>query len=135
MSIAKTRSMESYMNDTAGLPETIARSIDLLLDSLGGLEALIALYREADRSWTPDEMASHLRITHRAARQELDRLSSRGVAHASGADGERAYRYRPRDPTHAEHVARIADAYATRRIETINYVASSSLRRIRPGSV
>jgi predicted ArsR family transcriptional regulator len=123
------------MSETAGLPEPVARSIDLLLDSLNGLEALLALYRDADRAWTPDEMASHLRITPRAARQELERLTSRGVVDTSGIDGQRLYQYRPRDAPHAEHVARIADAYAVRRIETINYVASSSLRRIRPSAV
>jgi predicted ArsR family transcriptional regulator len=123
------------MSESARLPEPVARSIDLLLDSLNGLEALLALFREADRAWTTDEMASHLRVTTRAARQELERLSSRGVADASGIDGRRVYQYSPRDALHAEHVARIADAYAVRRIETINYVASSSLRRIRPGTV
>ena len=123
------------MSETAGLPAPVARSIDLLLDSLNSLEALLALYRDADRAWTPDEMASHLRITPRAARQELERLTSRGVVDTSGIDGQRLYQYRPRDAPHAEHVARIAGAYAVRRIETINYVASSSLRRIRPSAV
>jgi hypothetical protein len=126
---------EPYIIEHAGLPEPVARSIDLLLDSLNGLEALLALYRDVERGWTPDEMASHLRVSPRAARQELERLSSRGVADACGIDGRKVYQYRPRDALHAEHVARIADAYAVRRIETINYVASSSLRRIRPGGV
>ena len=123
------------MSETAGLPEPVEHSIDLLVDSLSGLEALLSVYREPDRSWTPDQLAARLRISPRAARQELDRLRERGVAESAVSGSGPVYRYRPVDPTQARHVARIADAYSTRRIETINYVASSSLRRIRPGGV
>lgn len=122
------------MNETAGLPGPVAHSIDLLVDSLNGLEALLSLYREADRSWTPDQLAAHLRISPRAARQELDRLSARGVVEVADLGAEAIYHYRPADPAQAAHVARIAEAYATRRIETINYVASGRLRRMRSGA-
>jgi predicted ArsR family transcriptional regulator len=123
-----------YMSETAGLPAPVAHSIDLLVESLGGLEALLALHRESARSWTPDEMAAHLRISPRAARQELDRLSERGVADRALSGDDPVYRFRPADADQAAHVARIAEAYATRRIETINHVASSRLRRIRAGA-
>ena len=121
------------MSETAGLPGPVAHSIDLLVESLGGLEALLALHRESDRSWTPEEMAAQLRISPRAARQELDRLSERGVADRALSGDDPVYRYRPADADQAAHVARIAEAYATRRIETINHVASSQLRRMRAG--
>jgi predicted ArsR family transcriptional regulator len=120
-----------YMTETVGLPASIAHSIDLLVESLGGLEALLALHRESERSWTADEMAAHLRISPRAARQELDRMTARGVAARALSGDDPVYRYRPADADQAAHVARIADAYATRRIETINHVASSRLRRMR----
>lgn len=119
------------MSETAGFPEPIARSIDLLVDSLHGLEALLALYRETDRTWTAAQLAKHLRISPRVAAEELERLQARGVAE-SGSDGrELVFRYRPVDSIHAAHVARIAEAYTTRRIEMINHVASSRLRRVR----
>jgi predicted ArsR family transcriptional regulator len=119
------------MTETAGFPEPVARSIDLLIDSLHGLEALLALYRETDRTWTAAELAKQLRISPRVAADELQRLQSRGVAE-SGSDGrDLVFRYHPVDSTHAAHVARIAEAYATRRIEIINHVASSRLRRVR----
>ncbi len=121
------------MAEGVGLPESVAHSVDLLIDSLGGLEVLIALYREADRTWTPDQMASFVRMSPRAARLELERLSARGVADSHELGDDSIFRYWPVDSAHAAHVARIAAAYASRRIEVINYVASGTLRRIRPG--
>lgn len=122
-------------SESSGLPELIAHSVDLLVDSLNGLEVLIALYRAADRTWTPDQVASLLRMSPRAARHELERLTARGVADSSGAGDDSIFCYQPLDSTQAAHVARIADAYATRRIEIINYVASGNLRRMRAGSL
>lgn len=119
------------MSETAGFPERVARSIDLLVDSLNGLEALLALYRETDRTWTANQLAKRLRISPRAASHELERLRARGVAEGESDGNELVFRYRPVDSIHAAHVARIAEAYATRRIETINHVASSRLRRVR----
>jgi predicted ArsR family transcriptional regulator len=119
------------MSETTGFSEPVARSIDLLVDSLIGLEALLALYRETDRIWTAADLARQLRISMRAARHELERLRARGVAEADSDGNELVFRYRPVDSIHADHVARIAEAYATRRIETINHVASSRLRRVR----
>ena len=119
------------MSETTGFPGPVARSIDLLVDSLNGLEALLALYRETDRTWTANELAKRLRISPRAAGHELERLQARGIAEAESDGHELVYRYHPVDSTHAAHVARIADAYATRRIEMINHVASSRLRRVR----
>lgn len=119
------------MSETAGFPAPVARSINLLVDSLHGLEALLALYREKDRTWTATELAKRLRISTRVAADELERLQARGVAE-SGSDGtELVFRYHAVDSIHAAHVARIAEAYATRRIEMINHVASSRLRRVR----
>ena len=122
------------MAESGGLPEPIAHSVDLLVESLSGLEVLIALYRDVERSWSAAEIACLLRITPRAALHELERLNAHGVAERGTYGGEPIFCYCPADPAQAAHVARIATAYATRRIETINHVASSTLRRIRPGS-
>ncbi|SRR6266545_4940206 len=119
------------MGDGAGLPELVARSVDLLVDSLGGLEVLMALYRASDRTWTADQIASLLHMSRRAARNELERLSERGVADSQQVGDEPMFCYCPLDSAQAAHVARIADAYSTRRIEIINHVASGSLRRMR----
>jgi predicted ArsR family transcriptional regulator len=123
------------MVDGRGLPRQVTRSLDLLVDSLSGLEVLIALYRENGRTWTAAQMASYLRITPRVAQQELERLGARGVVESEGAGGASLFCYRPIDRAHAAHVARVAEAYATRHIETINHVASGSLKRMRAGSV
>jgi predicted ArsR family transcriptional regulator len=119
------------MSETAGFPEPVTRSIDLLVDSLHGLEALLALHRETDRIWTAAELAKRLRISPRAAADELERLEARGVAESARDGREVVFRYRPVDAVHAAHVARIAEAYSTRRIEMINHIASSRLRRVR----
>jgi predicted ArsR family transcriptional regulator len=119
------------MSETAGFPEPVARSVDLLVDSLNGLEALLALYRESDRIWTAGDLARQLRISTRAARHELERMRALGVAEADSDGREMVFRYRPVDSIQAAHVVRIAEAYTTRRIEMINHVASGRLRRVR----
>lgn len=111
-----------------GLPAAVAESVDLLVDSLDGLEVLLALAREPGREWTAAQISVHLRISERAALDALERLGQRGVAQVSPA---RAFRWGPAGDRERAHAARVLEYYERRRIELINYVASSSLKRIR----
>ena len=107
------------------LPDVVTRDVDLYIDNLDSLEVVMLLYREQLRAWTADQVASHLRISARVARRELERMSARGIATLGDA-----FRFDGSDPDRAAAVARVAAVYGTRRIELINYVASQTLKRI-----
>lgn len=113
------------MVDHTDLPDVVTRDVDLYIDNLDGLEVTMLLYREQARSWTADQVATHLRISTRVSRRELDRMCTRGIA----VLGE-AFRFDGSNPDRAAAVARIAAIYGTRRVELINYVASQTLKRI-----
>jgi len=107
------------------LPDVVTRDVDLYIDNLDSLEVVMLLYREQARGWTADQVASHLKISARVARRELERMSTRGIAILGDA-----FRFDGSDPERAAAVARVAAVYGTRRIELINYVASQTLKRI-----
>lgn len=112
--------------DNGDLADVVVRDVDQYVDSLDALEVMMLLFRERQRSWSPDAVAVELRISVRVSRRELDRMRTKGVA--SEKDG--AYRFDQSDVDKAAAVAHIAAAYGTRRIELINYVASQTLKRI-----
>jgi len=111
------------------LPDDVVRSLDLLVDSLAGLEVLVLLFRR-QRGWTLSEVGAELGLPPEAARRELDRLNARGVI-AVTDNGEPTYRYRPKQGAPSADVELIAEAYGARRIAIINHVASGALKRIR----
>ena len=113
------------MVEHSDLPDVVTRDVDLYIDNLDGLEVAMLLYREQARSWTPDQVVTHLRISTRVSRRELERMCTRGIAILGNA-----FRFDGSDPDRAAAVARIAAIYGTRRIELINYVASQTLKRI-----
>jgi len=107
------------------LPDVVTRDVDLYIDNLDALEVVMLLYREQVRGWTAEQVASHLRISPRVARRELERMNARGIATLGDA-----FRFDGSDPDRAAAVARVAAVYGARRIELINYVASQTLKRI-----
>jgi hypothetical protein len=109
------------------LADVVTRDVDAYIDNLDALEVVMLLFREQGRMWTPEQVASHLRISIRVARRELERMRSRGIGKTAGEDG---FRFDLTDQDKAAAVARIAATYGTRRIELINYVASQTLKRI-----
>ncbi|HUS66223.1 MAG TPA: hypothetical protein VMZ28_16835 [Kofleriaceae bacterium] len=112
--------------DNGDLADVVVRDVDQYVDSLDALEVAMLLFRERQRTWSPEDVARELRISVRVSRRELDRMRTRGAA--SEKDGD--YRFDQSDVDKAAAVARIAAAYGTKRIELINYVASQTLKRI-----
>jgi hypothetical protein len=110
------------------LADVVRRDVDEHVDNLDSLEVVMLVFREQARTWTPDQVATALRISARVARRELDRMRGRGTARTVGDDS--SYQFDVSDPDKAAAVARIASMYGTRRIELINYVASQTLKRI-----
>jgi hypothetical protein len=115
--------------DRLDLADVVARDVDLYVDSLDSLEVVMLVFREPDRSWSPEQVAQRLRISTRVARRELERMRSRSIARAAGEDASRT-QFDSSDPDRVAAIARISATYGTRRIELINYVASQTLKRI-----
>jgi DNA-binding IclR family transcriptional regulator len=120
------------MTGELDLSEDIARSVELLVDSLEGLEVLIMLYRRADKAFTAAEVAAELGLREAAAARELDQLLVRRLV---TKDAGASPRYRlvstSAEGERLEDVRRVAEAYGNRRIAVINHVASRTLTRIR----
>jgi len=110
------------------LADVVTRDVDEFIDNLDSLEVVMLLFRDQTRAWTTDQVASKLRISHRVARRELERMRGRGIARTEGEEPVFQFDVSNADKTAA--VARIATAYGTRRIELINYVAAQTLKRI-----
>lgn len=115
--------------DNRDLADVVARDVDLYVDSLDSLEVVVMVFRESERSWSPEQVAQRLRISTRVARRELERMRTRGIARPDAEDPSRT-QFDPSDTERLAAVARISATYGTRRIELINYVASQTLKRI-----
>jgi predicted ArsR family transcriptional regulator len=117
------------LTDESELPQEIAREVDQYIDSLECLEVLLLMYRDAERVWSVDQIASELRIKSGTAARHLARMASLGLLEAENPSGD--FRFHPKDQARATGARVIVEAYATRRIALINHIASRALSRIR----
>ena len=120
------------MSEWPGLPPELVRAVDLLVDSLDGLELLILVAREPDQLWAPARVAERLRVGTHEARRALDRMRRRGLVVVEDGDGDDApaYRFAPADEQQAAAANDILSAYGNRRIELINHVAARAFERM-----
>ena len=114
----------------AGLSEETIRSLDLLVDSLECLEVLVLLCRHPAETFTADRVAAQVGMPPHGALRELERLVRRGLARRTD-DDTHVYTDDPAEGAPTADVERIAEAYGTRRIAIVNYVASGALNRIK----
>lgn len=77
-------------------------------DSVWSLEILLALHRDASRSWTAEDLIGELRSSEVVVRQGLQRLHAAGLT-VEEADG--TVRYGPAAAGQDRMVGRLADAY------------------------
>lgn len=119
----------STLHDDSELPPEIAREVDQYVDSLECLEVLLLMYRDGERVWSVDQIASELRIKSSTAARHLARMASLGLLEAENPSGD--FRFHPKDQARATGARVIVEAYATRRIALINHIASRALSRIR----
>lgn len=118
--------------DRSHIPESVAESVDRFVDSLDGLEILVFLSRNANRTWTASELASTLGVPLSRAQRSLAHLARVNLcASETRNDDASAYRFAPVGADQVAAAERILGAYKTRRIALINYVASEALNRIR----
>jgi hypothetical protein len=113
--------------DDSDFPDVVRRDVDEHIGNLDSLEVTMLVFREPSTAWTPERVASALRISTRVARRELERMRTLGTVRAVDRGG---VQLDLSDPVKAAALARIAAIYGYRRIELINHVASQTLKRI-----
>jgi hypothetical protein len=112
------------MSDDA-IPQDLQEFIVRHIDSVAHLEGLLLLRREADRTWSPEELAGRLYIRIEEAIDLLDRLRADGFL----SGGER-YGFAPQTAEQWQLVDRLADAYSRHLIPITNMIHAKP-RRIR----
>jgi hypothetical protein len=112
------------MSDDA-IPQDLQDFIVRHIDSVAHLEGLLLLRREADRTWSPEELAGRLYIRIEEAIDLLDRLRADGFL--SGGEG---YGFAPQTAEQWQLVDRLADAYSRHLIPITNMIHAKP-RRIR----
>ena len=109
------------------IPETIQRFLADTVESAEELDALMLLFRERDRAWTPEELSQALFTVPQSAERTLQRLAARGCAVAEGGDPP-AWRYAT-SGRHDEQVTALAQGYRTNRAGVIKHLFA---RRVDP---
>jgi hypothetical protein len=112
------------MSDDA-IPQDLQEFIMRHVDSVAHLEGLLLLRREADRTWSPEELAARLYIRIDEATELLVRLRADGFL-----SGGESYGFAPQTAEQWQLVDRLADAYSRHLIPITNMIHAKP-RRIR----
>ena len=91
------------------------------LRSVWALELLLLMRRQADRSWTPQELVGELRASQTLVTDNLTAFERAGLVRA-GEDGR--YAFAPVSPVLAALCDQLAAAYAERPVTVINAIVS-----------
>lgn len=119
------------MDKHSDIPADVRLLIGRHIDSIVQLDLLLLVYRDPGVSWTAEEAARELRIEAAWTAAQLDQLATRGLFQR-GEGPAATYRCASdAAPGVAETVARLAQAYADRRVSIIALIyakPSDSLR-------
>lgn len=108
------------------LPADARRLIEHNVHSVGVLDLLLLAREEPERWWTPGEISEHLHCPVRWASTELGNLRAGGLLEA---DGDRGYRFRPRDLRLAQAVEALAAAYTEQTRDVVGFIFSAESAR------
>lgn len=112
----------------AGLPLHVEQFIQLHIESVEQLEILLHLRLNPTQSFSPDELATALRInSHSAGLRLADLLARRLLEETTGP----RYRYLPATPDLTRDVDALASEYSQRRVSIINLIFSKPAGKIR----
>jgi hypothetical protein len=117
------------MGRAGDIPDDVATAIDAYIDSLAGLEILVAVARDPSRTWTAERAATQIGVTSGIAKRDLDRFVQLGLLRQDATDPP-TYVFQPADAERAGAVARLDAYYRTYRVTLINHVASRALKQI-----
>jgi hypothetical protein len=114
-------------------PEQLDGSLERLLServhSHEELDALLLLYRERSRRWTPEKVACELEISEDSALGALDCLHARGLLVA--CPEARSFSYEPSSPALDAGVAALARIHAENRFTVIDAMNRHAFERMR----
>jgi hypothetical protein len=75
------------------------------------LEVLLLLHRTSERWWTAAAVNAELRTSLQSAAQYLEELDRSGLLEEGAVQGERAFRFRARDPDTLRAVVDLSNAF------------------------
>lgn len=101
------------------MPVSVAAFLRDHVNSVELLEVLLLLHRDAARTWTPQTIASELRIQPRSVEGRCAALARLGLIQAVGGE----VRFDPKAPL-AGVVDGVAEAYRTHRVAIIELIFS-----------
>lgn len=103
------------MGATNDIPADVRSLIARHVDSVGRLELLLLIFRDASALWSADDLARELRIDPAWTAAELSQLAARGLIERT-SEGEW---HATATPEIAASVTRVAQAYADRRVSVV----------------
>jgi DNA-binding IclR family transcriptional regulator len=109
------------------IPDDLGQLLRERVASLEGLEVVLLLRRDPDRSWPADELAERLSIPESLLDPVLVELAQQGLL----ATSDQRWRYAPASAELAASIDRLALLYDERRLEVMRLLSAHALERIR----
>jgi hypothetical protein len=110
-------------------PAEISQFIDMQIESLAQLEAILLLRQDPARQWTSEEIAKALYITPGMACLLLSDMARRGLARVESSTPAR-FAYGPHDSETDRLVGELASLYQERRVAVISLIYSKPLNKV-----
>jgi DNA-binding IclR family transcriptional regulator len=125
----------AWMTGRRPIPSDARRLIGDSINSVGVLDLLLLVRQQPERWWSPADVTETLHCPVRWATFELEDLRSAGLVEAD-PDGNRRYRFRPRNNRLVQAVDALAEAYAAHSGEIVRLILAAGWtdRRSRPRS-
>jgi hypothetical protein len=103
------------------IPREVKRFLADKIDSVGQLEVLLLVRSDRERYWSASEVSAELRSGCTWAEVQLAYLHVEGLL-AARQSNEATYRYDPARPDVEAMVARVSEAFETRRADVITLI-------------
>jgi hypothetical protein len=114
----------------ADIREDVRRFLAQHIESVVQLEVLLLLHAHPDREFSPQQVASELRIDVAGAEEQLSRLCAAGLL-TCGSPPDVHYRFQPATPELADTATAVARAYTDRRVTMISLIYSKPVDKIK----
>jgi hypothetical protein len=116
-----------------GVPADVQAFLREHVESYEQLEVLLRLRLQPDRSWTPLDVASELRISDELGLAALRFLCRERLLGVDVGRGVLLFRYAPQSAELVELIPRLAIAYEENRLEVMRLMTANAIDRLRLG--
>jgi hypothetical protein len=123
---------EAPLGNEEQLPAEVRELIRERIQSIEALEAVLALRERRDRAVPFAELAAALRLSPAAVESAIEEL---GRVHLVRAEGALSARYAPESAELDHSVGALVDAYQLFRVETLVFIASNAIGRVRKSAL